>query len=69
MAGNQVLVQSAVHPYQGALRKKRRMIALLFALTAVMSFVAMNPGAVNLSLSMILKGVWGFGTLTTSVRP
>jgi len=61
MAENQVLCQSAIAPYQVALRKKKRLIALLVILTAIMFFVAMNAGAVHISLPKILTALLGFG--------
>ena len=61
MTGNPVVCQSTVQPYQVALRKKRRLIALLLALTVMMFFVAMNAGAMNISLPDILTALLGFG--------
>ena len=61
MAENKVLCPSAIQPYQGSIRKKRRLIAWLLILTVIMFFVAMNAGAVPISLTKIVEALLGFG--------
>ncbi len=61
MAENPVLFESTIESYHGALRKKRRLMVLLLALAAVMFFVAINAGAVNIGIPKILKALLGLG--------
>ena len=61
MAENQIICESAIDHYQGAVHKKKRLILLLLALTAIMFFVAMNAGAVYINPGKILAALFGYG--------